>query len=53
MATSRKKTRPLRKDRFESVAQRLECDDDKAAFEAKLGKIAKGAPDKNQAPKRK
>ena len=26
---------------FESVAKRLECDDDKARFEAKLGKLAK------------
>jgi hypothetical protein len=29
------------KDTFESVAKRLECDDDKARFEAKLGKLAK------------
>ena len=29
------------KDSFEAVAKRLECDDDKARFEAKLGKIAK------------
>ena len=26
---------------FKSVAKRLECDEDKARFEAKLGKIAK------------
>lgn len=26
---------------FEAVAKRLECDDDKARFEAKLGKLAK------------
>ena len=28
-------------DDFESVAKRLECDEDKARFEKKLGKIAK------------
>ena len=32
------------KDSFESVAKRLECDDDKARFEAKLGKLAKAKP---------
>lgn len=31
-------------DDFESVAKRLECDDDKEAFEKKLGKIAKAKP---------
>jgi hypothetical protein len=36
--------RPLPDD-FKSVASRLECDEDKEAFEEKLGKIAKsGAP---------
>ena len=29
------------KDSFESVAKRLECDEDKARFEATLGKLAK------------
>lgn len=33
-----------RKDDFESVAKRLECEDDKEAFEKKLGKIAKAKP---------
>jgi tetrahydromethanopterin S-methyltransferase subunit G len=28
-------------DDFKSVAKRLECDEDKGRFEAKLGKIAK------------
>jgi hypothetical protein len=28
-------------DNFEAVAKRLECDDDKSRFEAKLGKLAK------------
>jgi hypothetical protein len=28
-------------DDFKSVARRLECDEDKGRFEAKLGKIAK------------
>jgi hypothetical protein len=32
------------KDRFEAVAKRLECDEDKARFEAKLGKLAKTKP---------
>ena len=31
-------------DDFESVAKRLECEDDKEAFEKKLGKIAKAKP---------
>jgi hypothetical protein len=29
------------KDSFESVAKRLECDEDKARFEGKLRKLAK------------
>jgi hypothetical protein len=33
--------RPQNADGFMSVAKRLECDDDKARFEAKLGKLAK------------
>jgi hypothetical protein len=32
------------KDNFEAVAKRLECDEDKGHFEAKLGKIAKAKP---------
>jgi hypothetical protein len=31
-------------DDFVSVARRLECDEDKATFEAKLAKIAKAKP---------
>ena len=31
-------------DDFESVARRLGADEDKARFEAKLGKIAKASP---------
>ncbi len=34
------------KDDFASVAKRLECDDEKARFEAKLGKLAKAKPAK-------
>lgn len=30
--------------RIEKVAKRLECDEDKARFEAKLGKLAKAKP---------
>jgi len=42
-----KKTKPNQKpgkDSFESVAKRLECDDDKVRFEKKLGKLAKAKP---------
>jgi hypothetical protein len=31
-------------DSFEAVARRLECDEDKERFEAKLGKLAKSKP---------
>ena len=31
-------------DDFEAVAKRLQCDEDKARFEAKLGKLAKAKP---------
>jgi hypothetical protein len=45
MALSKKPSPPTRKspnpDDFASVAKRLECDEDKAVFEKKLGKIAK------------
>jgi hypothetical protein len=49
MQTNSKKprTRPTKakavvsKDSFEAVAKALGCDDDKARFEAKLGKLAK------------
>jgi hypothetical protein len=33
------------KDSFEETAKRLECDEDKARFEEKLGKIAKAKPE--------
>ena len=32
------------KDDFTAVAKRLGCDEDKAAFEKRLGKIAKAKP---------
>jgi hypothetical protein len=32
------------RDDFKSVAKRLECDEDKGRFEAKLGKLAKAKP---------
>lgn len=46
---AKKKSKEINKkvskpDDFESVARRLECDDDKARFEASLGKIAKAKP---------
>ena len=38
----RKKTKkPKPPQDFESVAKRLECDEDRARFEKKLGKLAK------------
>ena len=43
---SKKEKREVNSDDFESVAKRLECDDDKEAFEKKLGKIAKATPHK-------
>lgn len=36
------------KDSFEETAKRLGCDDDKDAFEKKLGKIAKAKPAKTK-----
>jgi hypothetical protein len=42
MTTTRKTAKS--KDDFRAVAKRLECDPDKARFEAKLGKIAKAKP---------
>jgi hypothetical protein len=36
-----------KKDDFESVARRLGCDEDKARFEKKLGKIARGSTAKH------
>jgi len=36
--------KPLPEDPFEAVAKHLGCDDDKARFEAKLGKLAKAQP---------
>ena len=38
-------------DDFESVARRLECDEDLDKFEAKLSKIAKVKPNKDAARK--
>lgn len=38
------KAKSQRQDDFKSVAKRLECDEDKARFEKKLGKIAKAKP---------
>jgi hypothetical protein len=40
------KPAPKPKDDFEAVAKRLGCDDDKATFEKKLGKVAKAKPAK-------
>ena len=43
MSLKNKKT-SSKPDDFKSVAKRLGCDEDKARFEAKLGKIAKAKP---------
>jgi len=40
------------KDKFIDKARELGCDEDEAAFEKRLGKIAKATPPK-QVPKRK
>jgi hypothetical protein len=46
MASSTKVKQPTKKpaDDFRSVAKRLECDEDRDNFEAKLGKLAKAKP---------
>jgi hypothetical protein len=43
---SRPTPKPSKKksDAFAEVAKRLECDEDKGRFEAKLGKLAKSKP---------
>jgi hypothetical protein len=38
---TRKTSKTKKSDDFESVAKRLECDEDKSRFEKKLGKLAK------------
>lgn len=44
MSMRSKKKAATKADDFEAVAKRLECDEDKARFEAKLGKLAKAKP---------
>jgi hypothetical protein len=47
MASQKQKPPPSKdapKNDFVSVAKALGCDDDKARFEAKLGKLAKAKP---------
>jgi hypothetical protein len=39
--SSTEKSKSQSSDSFEAVAKRLECDEDKARFEEKLGKLAK------------
>jgi len=41
MVTKTPKKKPKSPQDFESVAKRLECDEDKGRFEKKLGKLAK------------
>ena len=43
-APAKRRTQPPQADDFKSVAKRLECDEDKGRFEAKLGKIIKTKP---------
>ena len=45
----KKKKKPSAKDSFEIVAKRLGCDEDKAAFEQKRGRIAKTKPAQRKA----
>jgi hypothetical protein len=46
----KKTAKPEKKpDDFESVARRLECDEDKGRFEKKLGKIARANIKKGKA----
>jgi hypothetical protein len=45
-ASKKPAKRTSRDDSFEAVARRLGCDEDKARFEKKLGKIAKAASKK-------
>lgn len=40
-------------DRFKAVARELECDEDPAAFEAALRKIAKHKPSKDETKERR
>jgi len=42
--SAKPRTQHPAKDDFKSVAKALGCDDDKARFEAKLGKLAKTKP---------
>lgn len=51
--TAKKPTKPKDSDDFETVAKRLECEDDKEAFEKKLGKIAKAASASSKSKKAK
>lgn len=51
MAKKPENARAVKADDFQSVARRLECDGDRAAFEKKLGKIARAKPVSR--PKRK
>ena len=45
MAQKSKTKRPAKSaDDFESVAKRLECDEDQGRFEKKLGKLARAKP---------
>jgi hypothetical protein len=38
---AKRRTQPPPTDDFKSVARRLECDEDKERFEAKLGKLVR------------
>lgn len=45
MSKKKVKSKTVRNDDFKSVARRLECDEDRIAFEKKLGKIARAKLD--------
>jgi len=44
------RTQHAKPDDFKSVARRLECDEDKARFEAKLGEIARAKAPHRKSP---
>lgn len=51
MVKAKSKAKAKRDDSFETVAKRLDCDDGKDRFEARLGKIAKAKPRGEKSPK--
>jgi hypothetical protein len=44
---------PAKIERFKALARELECDEDEAAFEAALGKLATSGPVPKHEPKKR